>query len=158
MLGGAGAPPPSVHHLQTKLKFLTCKELRFVRFEITQTAMPPSIRGEAYDVPSAGLFCHGTGVVTHAGSIAVHLLAGRVGPSRALTRRSFIPVQGRVGCWSKADAIVDVVDKIAADGDRFRGIVLRCDKGTRPDRERTQCLGADSTEPVPVTTTYGHLA
>lgn len=66
----------------------------------------------------------GTGVVAHAGSIAVRLLADRTGLTRELskatTRRSFVPVHDR------GQALVDVAVMLADGGEAIGDInVLR---------------------------------
>ena len=98
---------------------------------------------------SAGLSvsADGTGVVAHAGSIAVRLLADRIGLtkelSKATARRSFVPVHDR------GQVLVDVAVMLADGGEAIGDInVLRLQGqvwGPWPRRRRcggpwTSCL------------------
>lgn len=62
----------------------------------------------------------GTGVVAHAGSLAVRLLADRVGMigalSAALSRRSFVPAHDR------SEVLVDVATVLASGGEAIADI------------------------------------
>ena len=73
----------------------------------------------------------GTGVVAHAGSLAVRLLPDRVGLTAALSaglsRRSFVPVHDR------GRVLVDVATMLAAGGEAIADIDTL--------RHRTRCWG-----------------